>query len=86
LQLFIASVGPGYNDTRIRPWNGGATGGREGGRLYERAWRHAIEADADIISITSYNEWGEGTQIEPAIPAVRKQEVDTVFRVVAPPI
>ena len=27
----------------------------------------AVEAKPDIISITSYNEWGEGTQIEPAM-------------------
>lgn len=66
-KLFAASVGPGYNDTRIRPWNAVTTVDREGGRTYDRAWSAATEAGADIVSITSYNEWGEGTQIEPAI-------------------
>jgi Glycosyl hydrolase family 99 len=31
-------------------------------------WRKALAASADIVTITSYNEWGEGTQIEPARP------------------
>ena len=30
-------------------------------------WEHAIADGADMVSITSYNEWGEGTQIEPAV-------------------
>ena len=63
---FIASVGPGYNDTRIRPWNSGASRDREGGGRYRRQWRAGIDSGADAISITSFNEWGEGTQIEPA--------------------
>jgi hypothetical protein len=29
-------------------------------------WRTAIRAHPDLITITSYNEWHEGTQIEPA--------------------
>lgn len=30
-------------------------------------WKRAIADGADMVSITSYNEWGEGTQIEPAV-------------------
>ena len=29
-------------------------------------WKTALKADADVVTITSYNEWQEGTQIEPA--------------------
>jgi glycoprotein endo-alpha-1,2-mannosidase len=29
-------------------------------------WRAALQAGADLVTITSYNEWHEGTQIEPA--------------------
>lgn len=29
-------------------------------------WTSALTAQPDLISITSFNEWGEGTQIEPA--------------------
>ena len=29
-------------------------------------WKAAIRAGADRVTITSYNEWHEGTQIEPA--------------------
>jgi hypothetical protein len=32
-------------------------------------WRTAIAAGADSVTITSFNEWHEGTQIEPAAPA-----------------
>ena len=41
---------------------------RKRGLYYETAWRTAVDLDAKIISITSFNEWHEGTQIEPAIP------------------
>jgi hypothetical protein len=62
--LCAPSVGPGYDArlaTRhevIRP--------RNDGRTYDRMWRTALRASADIVTITSYNEWQEGTQIEPA--------------------
>jgi hypothetical protein len=32
-------------------------------------WRAAIAANPDQVTITSFNEWHEGTQIEPAAPA-----------------
>jgi hypothetical protein len=30
-------------------------------------WRGAVKAGADVVTITSYNEWHEGTQIEAAV-------------------
>ena len=62
--LCAPSVGPGYDarratgDPRIRSRRDGAT--------YDAMWRGAIDAGADVVTITSYNEWHEGTQIEPA--------------------
>jgi glycoprotein endo-alpha-1,2-mannosidase len=37
------------------------------GEYYRRFWERAIAERADMVSITSYNEWGEGTQIESAV-------------------
>ncbi|SPQ99868.1 Glycosyl hydrolase family 99 [Plasmodiophora brassicae] len=65
---FVACVAPGYDDTRIRPWNGAATRPRQNGRYYERSWHAAMAARPDAIAVTSYNEFGEGTQIEPCSP------------------
>lgn len=67
-KIFIPSVGPGYIDTRIRPWNTSTTRDREDGKYYDNMYKAAIECGAPYISITSFNEWHEGTQIEPAIP------------------
>jgi glycoprotein endo-alpha-1,2-mannosidase len=65
LRLLCApSVGPGYDarratgDTRVRQ--------RRRGIRYDWMWRKAIQARAPIVTVTSYNEWHEGTQIEPA--------------------
>ena len=66
--IFIPCVGPGYLDTRIRPWNEKTTRSREKGEYYERMFRHALDTEPDFIGITSFNEWHEGTQIEAAIP------------------
>jgi len=63
---FIPSVGPGYNDNRIRPWNKKNTKDREKGRYYDRFFEDAINCKLDWIAVTSFNEWHEGTQIEPA--------------------
>ena len=66
--IFIPSVGPGYIDTSIRPWNFQNTRNRINGKYYETSLSAALKARPDFISITSFNEWHEGTQIEMAIP------------------
>jgi glycoprotein endo-alpha-1,2-mannosidase len=67
--LCAPSVGPGYDarrgsgDPRIKQRRQGAT--------YDSMWKMAIASGADRVTITSFNEWHEGTQIEPAAPAGR---------------
>jgi len=63
------SVGPGFDsfrgngDPSVKPRRNGAT--------YDAMWRAALAAQADFVTITSFNEWNEGTQIEPAATAPR---------------
>lgn len=66
--LFVPSIGPGYVDTRVRPWNGENTRKRLQGKYFKQSFQAAVDAGAEYISVTSFNEWHEGTQIEPAIP------------------
>lgn len=66
--ITVPCVGPGYCDTRIRPWNAKTTRGREQGAYYDRLFQAAIDAGPTWIGVTSFNEWHEGTQIEPSVP------------------
>jgi glycoprotein endo-alpha-1,2-mannosidase len=66
--VFIPCVGPGYDDSKIRPWNAHTKKARQGGQYYRSMWDAALGSSADRVAVTSWNEWGEGTQIEPAVP------------------
>ena len=66
--IFIPSVGPGYIDTRVRAWNGKNIRDRQNGKYYSAAIKSALDINCNFLSITSFNEWHEGTQIEPAVP------------------
>jgi len=82
--LFVPCVGPGYLDTRVRPWNAATTREREAGAYYDRQFAAAIAVDPPAIGITSFNEWHEGTQIEPAVPAVADTFVYRDYRPLPP--
>lgn len=66
--MFIPCVGPGYIDTRVRPWNGVTTRDRNRGKYYDSMFVKAVDCGSGYVGITSFNEWHEGTQIEPARP------------------
>ena len=66
--IFIPSVGPGYDDTMVRPWNRVNTHMRKNGEYLKNAFTAAVNITPSIISVTSFNEWHEGTQIETAVP------------------
>ena len=75
--IFIPSFGPGYDDVRVRPWNAMNMKPRRNGQYYKEMFREAIrtcvnskEQNTGIVSLTSFNEWHEGTQIESAIPKI----------------
>jgi glycoprotein endo-alpha-1,2-mannosidase len=62
--LCMPSVGPGYEASRST--GDLRTKSRRDGATYDAMWRAALGSSADGVTITSYNEWHEGTQIEPA--------------------
>jgi Glycosyl hydrolase family 99 len=66
--FFVPSVGPGYADLRIRPWNTPNQRARDSGAYYDRMFSAVIALHSPLLSITSYNEWHEGTQLEAAEP------------------
>ena len=69
--IFIPSFGPGYDDLQVRPWNRLTARDRKNGAYYQEGFKRARERTrGGMVSITSFNEWGEGTQIEPAVPKV----------------
>eukprot|EP00762_Andalucia_godoyi_P001800 ANDGO_07171.mRNA.1 Glycoprotein endo-alpha-1 len=65
--IFVPCVGPGYDDERIRPWNSRNTHSRSQGAYYDASWKAAMDLQPGAVGITSFNEWHEGTQIEPAV-------------------
>jgi glycoprotein endo-alpha-1,2-mannosidase len=75
--LCAPSVGPGYDavaatgDSQVKDRLFGAT--------YDSMWNAALHAGADLVTITSYNEWSEGTQIEPAGHGGRYQSYDGTY-------
>jgi hypothetical protein len=63
-RLLVATVSPGYDDTRLRGDRNPVIP-REGGARYLATWAAARIADPDMVLVTSWNEWFEGTSVEP---------------------
>ncbi len=64
--IFAPSVGPGYDERRAIAGSNRYVS-RGSGQRYDTFWQDAIDSGAPWITITSFNEWHEGTQIEPAV-------------------
>jgi uncharacterized protein YraI len=65
-RLWVATVMPGYDDTRTDRADAFALDRRDGD-YYRQTWAAAIASQPDWIIITSFNEWVEGTMIEPSL-------------------
>lgn len=64
-RLWVATAMPGYNDTNLPRANAFAIS-RNNGDYYRQTWQGAVASNPNMIIITSFNEWLEGTQLEPS--------------------
>jgi hypothetical protein len=61
-----ATVLPGFDDRPLRREGQRPTTPRRGGATYRALWEAAIAARPDWVLIVSFNEWHEGSEIEPS--------------------
>ncbi len=61
-KLWLAGATPGYDDRKIR--SPGEYRDREGGNYYSRSWGAVISSNPDMVTISTWNEWFEGSAIE----------------------
>ena len=64
-KIWMATAMPGYNDVGVNGSKGFAVNRNNGG-FYKITWNGATATNPDIINITSFNEWTEGSMIEPS--------------------
>jgi glycoprotein endo-alpha-1,2-mannosidase len=68
--VWAPSVAPGYIDDRAVPGNTTPTLNRDNGAAYDKEWSNALDPATGgaptWVSVTSFNEWHEGSVIEPA--------------------
>jgi hypothetical protein len=63
-RIWVPTIMAGYNDIAVR---GGYARSREDGAYYRRTMEAALATDPQwAVLVTSWNEWPEGTQIEPS--------------------
>jgi glycoprotein endo-alpha-1,2-mannosidase len=66
-KISTVTIIPGYDDRSTgRPPPRPVTN-RWGGEVYRALWQAAIAARPDWVLITSWNEWHEGSEIEPSV-------------------
>jgi hypothetical protein len=70
--LFFPGVNPGFSADRIL-YPPDTDTPRDDGDTYENRWEMALNVgvEPEMVVITTFNEWHEGTQIEPAMSGVQ---------------
>ena len=63
-KLTVGTVSPGYDDIKVRL--NGTSIPRLGLETYLYSWKTVQSYPLDWVLITSWNEWHEGTEIEPS--------------------
>jgi hypothetical protein len=65
-RLWVGTAMPGWNDTKVKGRAGTYAKDRGAGQFYRDSFMGAAATFPDILIITSFNEWMEGSHIEPS--------------------
>jgi len=66
--FFMDAVWPGFDSRGVWGWAGGpARIERANGLTYQFEWEQAIMNDAPLVQIVTWNDWPEGTIVEPSV-------------------
>jgi glycoprotein endo-alpha-1,2-mannosidase len=66
-RIACVTVIPGYDDSKLGRPNPRPNTDRHSGGTYRALWEEAIAANPDWVLVTSWNEWHEGSEIEPSV-------------------
>ena len=66
-RLWVGTAMPGWNDTKVRGRAGAHAKDRANGQFYRDSFAAAAASNPDLLVITSFNEWMEGSQLEPSV-------------------
>jgi len=66
-KIWVATVNPGADNRKVPTQPEKVVRDRENGNYYRETWRAAFSTYPDWIVICSWNEWPEGTMIEPSV-------------------
>jgi glycoprotein endo-alpha-1,2-mannosidase len=68
IQLYLGGVSPGFDDRGCWGWGKGPTKvEREAGQTYREKWEHLLGTNLNFVQIATWNDWMEGTTIEPSL-------------------
>jgi hypothetical protein len=75
-------VWPGFDDTKNTSWGGNRIIARRNGLVYDSTWSYALNYDKRLplywVIIETWNDWNEGTEIEPGMEKGNEYLLSTI--------